>query len=66
MFLCGYVYVFFKFDLLFFVVFFQIRELLNSEFDDGLLDDNVLFFLYDFRSFGYSRDILFFEDFNEY
>jgi len=44
----------------------QIRELLNSELDDGLLDDdNASFSSHDLRSSGYSRDTPFSEDFSE-
>lgn len=44
----------------------KIRELLNSELDDGLLDDdNASFSSHDLRSSGYSRDTPFSEDFSE-
>ncbi|XP_078356059.1 uncharacterized protein LOC144640863 isoform X2 [Oculina patagonica] len=44
----------------------EIRELLNSELDDGLLDDdNASFSSHDLRSSGYSRDTPFSEDFSE-
>lgn len=46
--------------------FLKIRELLNSELDDGLLDDdNASFSSHDLRSSGYSRDTPFSEDFSE-
>lgn len=44
----------------------EIRELLNSELDDGLLDDDASFSSHDLRSSGYSRDTPFSEDFNEH
>ena len=44
----------------------KIRELLNSELDDGLLDDdNASFSSHDLRSSGYSRDTPFSDDFSE-
>ena len=44
----------------------KIRELLNSELDDGLLDDdNASFSSHDLRSSGYSRDTPYSEDFTE-
>ena len=44
----------------------KIRELLNSELDDGLLDDdNSSFSSHDLRSSGYSRDTPFSDDFSE-
>ena len=48
-------------------VSFKIRELLNSELDDCLLDDdNASFSSHDLRSSGYSRDTPFSEDFTEH
>lgn len=45
----------------------KIRELLNSELDDGLLDDdNASFSSHDLRSSGYSRDTPFSDDFSEH
>lgn len=45
----------------------EIRELLNSELDDRLLDDdNASFSSHDLRSSGYSRDTPFSEDFTEH
>lgn len=45
---------------------FKIRELLNSELDDGLLDDdNASFSSHDLRSSGYSQDTPYSEDFTE-
>lgn len=44
----------------------KIRELLNSELDDGLLDDdNASFSSHDLRSSGYSRDTPISADFSE-
>ena len=44
----------------------KIRELLDRELDDGLLDDdNASFSSHDLRSSGYSRDTPFSEDFSE-
>lgn len=44
----------------------KIRELLNRELDDGLLDDdNASFSSHDLRSSGYSRDTPFSDDFSE-
>ena len=48
------------------VFFLKIRELLNSELDDGLLeDDNASFSSHDLRSSGYSRDTPYSDDFTE-